>query len=149
MMQKNAVKAVCVFTLVFFVMSMTGAAACSSSSCTKSTSCKMDAKNDIFTLNPCKATKCFNVLSNDIGAGKKVVTTGVITTAKGGKVTMKRSGTVCYTKPVSCSEGSDSFTYKAVNKCGKSDTAQVTLKFNCAGCSKCSSGKCPTCTSCK
>jgi hypothetical protein len=85
---------------------------------------------------------------NDIGAGKKVVTTGTIKTAKGGKVTMKSCGTFCYTKPVSCSKGSDSFNYKAVNKFGQFDNAQVTLKFKCSGCSSCSSGSCTRCTSC-
>ncbi len=136
-------KILCLFTLAFLVTSMTGAAATCNSA-----ACKMDAKNDVFTLNPCKATKCFNVLSNDIGAGKKVTTTGVFKTAKGGQITMKSCGTVCYTKPVSCSKGSDSFTYKAKNRFGQTDTAKVTLKFKCSGCSSCSSGSCSKCTSC-
>jgi hypothetical protein len=159
-MQKTVLKTLGIFTLVFFVMSMTGAAACSSGACnsctksctkctstTSSASCKTDAKNDVFTLNPCKSIKCFNVLKNDKGCNLKVVTTGYITTAKKGKVLMKSSGTFCYSKPVSCSMGSDSFTYRAVNNKGQYDTATVTLKFTCYGCSSCSSGSCSSCTS--
>ena len=102
-MQKNIVKAVCIFTLVFFVMSMTGAAACSGActsckTCT-STSCKMDAKNDKFTVDTCKKTYCFNVLKNDKGCTK--VVPGTFTTAKGGKVVMRSNGVFCYTQPVS------------------------------------------------
>jgi hypothetical protein len=137
-------KLLCIFILAFLVTSMTGAAATCNTA-----ACKMDAKNDVFTFNSCKGTKCFNVLPNDIGAGKKVVTTGVIKTAKGGQVTMKSCGTFCYTKSVSCSKGTDSFTYKAINKFGQTDTAKVTLKFKCSGCSSCSSGSCSKCTSCK
>ena len=91
-------KALCIFTLVFFVMSMTGAAACSSSSSTKY---KTDAISDTCSVSASQTSKTFNVLANDKGCGLKVVTTGYITTAKGGKVLMKSritSYNVCYTK---------------------------------------------------
>lgn len=150
-------KVLCIFTLVFFVMSMTGAAACSKTSNTSSSTssstcskCKTDAINDSFSLNPSQTSKTFNVLANDKGCGLKVTTTGYITTAKGGKVLMKSNGTFSYVKPVACSNKSDSFTYKAVNKYGAYDTAKVTLNFKCSStCSKCSScTKTSTCTKC-
>ncbi|HII79011.1 MAG TPA: hypothetical protein HA261_01025 [Methanosarcina sp.] len=142
-------KVLCIFTLIFFVMSMTGAAACSktSSTCSK---CKTDAINDSFSLNPSQKSKTFNVLANDKGCGLKVKTTGYITTAKGGKVFMKSDGTFSYVKPVACSKKGDSFTYKAVNKYGVYDTAKVTLNFKCSTtCSKYSGcSKTSTCTKC-
>lgn len=141
-MQKTVVKSLGIFMLVFFVLSMTGAAAIC-----KAPYCKMDARNDVYTLNPCKVTKCFNVLSNDLGAGRKVTTIGKIATTQGGEVTMKSNGVFCYTKPVACSKLSDSFTYTAINKYKQTDNAKVTLKFTCAGCTKCPSGKCK-CASC-
>jgi len=149
-------KVLCIFTLVFFVMSMTGAAACSktSSTCSKTSStyskCKTDAINDSFSLNPSQTSKAFNVLANDKGCGLKVTTTGYITTSKGGKVLMKSNGTFTYVKPVACSNKSDSFTYKAVNKYGVYDTAKATLNFKCStSCTKCSScAKTSKCTKC-
>ncbi len=130
-MRKIGFKIMCVFTLVFFVMSMTGAAACPK--------CKTDARDDKFTVDLCKKSNCFNVLKNDKGCGLKVVTTGYIKTAKGGQVLMKSDGSFCYVKPVSCSSKSDSFTYKAVNKNKQYDTAKVTLNLKCTDCSKKSS----------
>lgn len=126
-------KVLCIFTLVFFVMSMTGAA-CSKTSTSSSTysKCKTDAISDSFSLNPIQKSRTFNVLANDKGCGLKVTTTGYITTAKGGKVLMKSNGTFSYVKPVACSYKSDSFTYKAVNKYGVYDTAKVTLNFKCS-----------------
>ncbi len=138
-MRRTIFKTICVFTLVFFVMSMTGAAACSKA--------KVDAKDDKFGVDLCKKSNCFNVLKNDKGC-VKVVTTGTIKTAKGGQVKMKSNGSFCYVKPVSCSKNSDSFTYKTVGKNGKFDTAKVTLNFKCTDCLKksssgsCSSGSC-------
>lgn len=128
-MQKNIFKAICVFTLVFFVMSMTGAAAtCSGGACKVS---KVDAKNDQFSLSSSKNTG--NVLKNDKGTGLKVVTTGTIKTAKGAKVTMKANGSFSYKKS-SCSKTgtiTDSFTYKVVDKYGKYDTAKVSITYKC------------------
>lgn len=100
-------------------MSMTGAAACSKA--------KFDARDDKFTVS-CKKTSCFNVLSNDKGV-TKVITTGYIKTAKGGKVYMQSNGKFCYVKPVACSNKYDSFKYTAVCKAGTRDTAKVTLKL--------------------
>lgn len=148
-MQKTVVKSLGIFMLVFFVLSMTGAAA----NCNSANN-KMDAKDDVFTLDPCKATRCFNILSNDIGAGRTVtsptgiiIPTYIITTDQGNKLSLKSNGVLCYTKIVSC-KSSDIFTYTAKNKCGKTDTATVTVNFKCTGCSKCSSGKCTKCTGC-
>jgi len=146
-MQKTMLKALSIFMLIFFVMSMTGAAACSkctscsscsSSSCSSCSTCKTIAKPDSFNFSPSK--KCGNVLSNDNGCGLKVTTTGYIKTAKGAKVYMKSNGYFCY-YPASCSKTStisDSFAYKAVNKYGKYGTAKVTIKYKCSSCSGCS-----------
>lgn len=127
-MQKKIFKSICVFALVFFVMSVTGAAACNGGSCKV---VKVDARDDKFTLSACN--KCGKVLNNDKGTGLKVVTTGTIKTAKGGKVSMNSNGYFCY-KPASCSKTgtiSDSFTYKVKDKYGKYDTAKVTITYKC------------------
>ncbi len=152
-MTRTIFKTICIFTLVFFVMSMT-AAACPYSKAKE----KVDAKDDRFKVDLCKKSNNFNVLKNDKGC-VKVVTTGIITTAKGGQVYMQSNGKFSYVKPVSCSKSSDSFTYKAANSRGQYDTAKVTLNFKCTDCSKKSCSKCasicaknpnsPQCTSCK
>jgi hypothetical protein len=134
-MQKTIAKAVCVFTLVFFVMSLTGAAS--------PNTCKTDAKNDSFTLNYCNLNKHFNVLVNDNGCNLKVTPAGNINTAKGGIVKMSSSGIFYYTKPVACSEKIDSFTYTVVGKDKMTDTATVTVKLKCTSCSNCPKGNCP------
>lgn len=114
-MQKTMFKTICVFSLVLFVMSMTGAA------------CQLiDAKNDKFTVY--EDGMCFNVLKNDKGHGFEVTTTGCITTEKGGKVMMESNGNFIYTKPCPGFEGRDCFTYAAADKCGECDTAKVILK---------------------
>ena len=120
-MQKNILKILSIFMLTCFVMSMTGAAACSI----------ISAKADTFSFSPCK--KCGNVLSNDKGSGLKVTNTGYIKTAQGAKVYMKTNGYFCY-YPKSCSKTgtlTDSFTYKVKNSCGKTATAKVTIKYKC------------------
>jgi hypothetical protein len=145
---KTIMKTLCIFTLIFFVMSMTGAAACSKSSCSTGScsscscsscssscsACKTVAKADTFKFTPSK--KCGNVLSNDKGCGLKVTTTGSIKTAKGAKVAMKSNGYFCY-YPVSCKTGTitDSFTYKVTNKYGKTATAKVIINYKCSSCS--------------
>jgi hypothetical protein len=118
-MQKKMTKAIGVFTLVLFVLSMTGAAA----TCTL---CK--AKADTFSFSP--SLKCGNVLKNDQGSGIKVVS--MSKTTKGGKVTMKSNGAFCY-KPASCSTTAikDTFTYKIKNKCGQTSAARVTINYKC------------------
>jgi hypothetical protein len=122
MMQKKMIKAIGVFTLVLFVMSMTGAAAATCTACT--------AKADSFKLSP--SLKCGNVLKNDIkGTGTKVVSMSKCTS--GGIVTMKSNGAFCY-KPKSCSATGtirDSFTYKIKNSCGKTSIARVTIYYKC------------------
>jgi hypothetical protein len=127
-MQRSIFKTICIFTLVFFVMSMTGAAAYNTS-CSKS---KTDARDDTFT---CKSKSCsYNVLKNDKGSNLKVTTTGTITTAHGGKVTMKSNGQFSYTKPSSCKKScTDSFKYCVKGKNG-SDCAKVTIYNKCKGC---------------
>jgi len=153
---KTIMKTLCIFTLIFFVMSMTGAAACSGSSCSSSckscssssckscsscssscSACKTVAKADTFKFSSSK--KCGNVLSNDKGCGLKVTTTGSIKTAKGAKVAMKSNGYFCY-YPSSCKTGTltDSFTYKVTNKYGKTATAKVIINYKCSTCSSCS-----------
>lgn len=118
-MQKKMTKAIGVFTLVLFVLSITGAAA----TCNL---CK--AKADTFNFSP--TLKCGNVLKNDSGNGLKVMS--VSKTAKGDKVTMKSNGSFCY-KPASCSKTTvqDSFTYKIKNNYGKYSTAKVTINCRC------------------
>jgi hypothetical protein len=131
-MRKTMFKTICVFTLVFFVMSMTGAA----STCTT----KTDAKNDVFTCNckSCSKTCSGNVLSNDKGCNLKVTSAGCFTTAKGGKVCMQSNGKFTYTKPASCTKScTDSFKYCVKGKNG-SDCATVTIKISCSSCSSCS-----------
>ena len=128
-MRKTMFKTICVFTLVFFVMSMTGAA------CGNSCKTKTDAKNDVFTCNCKSKSCCYNVLSNDKGCNLKVTTTGTIKTKLGGKVTMQSNGKFCYTKPASCTKScTDSFKYCVKGKNG-SDCATVTIKAKCSSCS--------------
>jgi hypothetical protein len=148
-MQKTMFKTICVFTLVFFVMSMTGAAACNGPSCSKTTAakCKTDARNDTFN---CKSKSCcYNVLKNDKGCDLKVVKPGCFTTKLGGKVCIQSNGKVCYTKPAKCSKSYiDSFKYCVKGKDGRTDCATVKINVKC--CSKCATicAKCPTCPSC-
>jgi hypothetical protein len=102
-MQKNMFKALCVFTLALFVMSMTGAAA---GTCTL---CK--ARADTFNFS--HSMQSGNVLKNDGGSGLIVVK--VWKTTNGGKVTMKSNGVFSYMR-ASCSKTptiiKDSFTYQ-------------------------------------
>lgn len=128
-MQKNMIKAIGVFTLVLFVLSMTGAAA---ATCTP---CK--ANPDHFAFSKYKT--CANVLKNDVGVNKEVITTGTITTSKGAKVTMDKKGNFCY-KPASCSKTGiikDSFKYTIKCSCPKTcnckqpSTATVTIDYKC------------------
>lgn len=116
-MQKTMTKAIGIFTLIFFVMSITGAAATCAS-------CK--ASPDTFSFSPSKYSG--NVLSNDKGTGIKVVS--VAKTTNGGKVTMKSNGIFSY-KPASSSKTTirDTFTYKIKDKCGKYSTAKVTINY--------------------
>jgi hypothetical protein len=127
-MQKTIFKTICVFTLVFFVMSMTGAAA-SNIACSK---CKTDAINDVFTCSCKSGSCCYNVLSNDKGCNLKVTSTGCFTTAKGGKVCMQSNGKFCYTKSASCKKScTDSFKYCVKGKDGKTDCATVKINVRC------------------
>lgn len=133
-MRKIMLKTICIFTLVFFVMSMTGAA-CGNGNCKT----KTDAINDTYSikLKSCPNTKyCFNVLSNDKGCNLKVTTCNTITTKLGGKVTIQSNGKACYKAPSKCSKKSctDTFTYKIKGKDGKVDSAKVTLKLKCSTC---------------
>ncbi len=129
-MQRSIFKTICVFTLVFFVMSMTGAAA-ANIECSKN-KCKTDARDDAFTCNCKSKSCCYNVLSNDKGCNLKVTSTGCFTTAKGGKVCMQSNGKFCYTKPSSCTKScTDSFKYCVKGSDGKTDCATVTIKIKC------------------
>ena len=100
MQKKTMFKSLSLFTLVFFVMSMTGAAA----TCTL-----IKANTDTFNFNP--SLKSGNVLKDDKGSGLKVVS--VSKCSNGGKVTMKSNGSFSY-KPALCSKTNikESFTYK-------------------------------------
>jgi hypothetical protein len=74
-MKKTSYKTLCVFLIISFVMSVTGAAATCSSS-------KTVANADTYSLSP--NSKCAgNVLSNDKGTNLKIASTGYIKTAKG------------------------------------------------------------------
>ena len=129
-MRKTMFKTLCVFTLVFFVLSMTGAA------CSNSCKTKNDARDDTFTCK-CKSC-CYNVLGNDKGCNLKVTSTGCITTKLGGKVCMQSNGKFCYTKPASCKKSCiDSFKYCVKGKDGKTDCATVKIKVKCSSCSSC------------
>ena len=116
-MQKKMTKAIGVFTLVLFVMSMTGAAA---------TCAPCKANPDTFSLSSSKYSG--NVLSNDKGTSIKVAS--VSKTTNGGKVTMKTNGIFTY-KPASSSKTTirDTFTYKIKDKCGKYSAAKVTINY--------------------
>ena len=119
-MQKNMIKAIGVFTLVLFVLSVTGAAAACSL-------CK--ANNDAFKLNP--SLKCGKVLKNDKGDGIKVVSMSKC--SNGGTVAMKSNGAFCY-KPAFCSKTGtikDSFVYKIRSSCGQTSTARVIIFYEC------------------
>jgi len=128
-MRNNMFKAICVFTLVFLVLSMTGAAACNK--CVT----KTDAKNDAYT---CGCSKCCfsSVLKNDKGCNLKVTTCGTITTKCGNKVSMSSNGKFCYTKKVACSCKTDSFKYCVKGTKG-TDCATVYIKNTCSSCSSC------------
>jgi thioredoxin 1 len=116
-MQKTMTRTIGIFTLVLFVMSVTGAAA----TCTPA-----KAYNDNFNFSPSKYSG--NVLSNDKGTSIKVV--NVSKTSKSGKVTMKSNGVFSYS-PASSSKTTiqDSFTYRIVNKCGQYSSAKVTINY--------------------
>ena len=116
-MQKKMIKAIGVFTLVLFVMSMTGAAA---------TCAPCKANPDTFSFSSSKYSG--NVLSNDKGTSIKVAS--VSKTTNGGKVTMKTNGIFTY-KPASSSKTTirDTFTYKIKDKCGKYSAAKVTINY--------------------
>lgn len=130
-MQRSIFKTICIFTLVFFVMSMTGAAAAFDTACSKN-KCRTDARNDVFTCNCKSKSCCYNVLSNDKGCNLKVTSTGCFTTKLGGKVCMQSNGKFCYTKPAKCSKScTDSFKYCTKGKDGKTDCATVTIKVRC------------------
>ncbi len=119
-MQKKMTKAIGVFTLVLFVLSITGAAA----TCNL---CK--AKADTFNFSP--SLKSGNVLKNDQGSGIKVASMSKCT--NGGKVSMKSNGAFSY-KPASCSATGtvkDTFVYKIKNKCGQVSAARVRINYKC------------------
>ncbi len=133
-MQNAMCKALGIFIIIFFVMSVTGAAATSSVS-------KPVAKADTFSLSPSK--KCSgNVLSNDKGSGLKIASTGYIKTAKGVKVYLKSNGYLCYYPSSSFKTGTitDSFTYKIVDKYKRYSTAKVTIYYKCSSSSSTNSG---------
>ncbi|HET8686341.1 MAG TPA: hypothetical protein VFM18_06715 [Methanosarcina sp.] len=143
-MTRTIFKTICIFTLVFFVMSMTGAAAAPKN-------CKTDARDDKFTCNCKSKSCCYNVLKNDKGCNLKVTSTGCFTTKLGGKVCMQSNGKFCYTKPASCTKScTDSFKYCVKGTDGKTDCATVKINVKCNSCSKCTSicAKCPTCPDC-
>lgn len=135
-MRKIVFKTICIFTLVFFVMSMTGAA------CSKSCKTKTDAINDSYSINlkKCpKVTYCLNtVLKNDKGCNLKVITTKTITTKLGGKVTMYSNGKFCYKAPSTCCykkcSCTDTFNYCVKGTDGRTDCATVTLNLKCPTC---------------
>ena len=119
-MQKNMIKAIGVFTLVLFILSVTGAAA----------SCSLiKANSDAFKMNP--SQKCGNVLKNDKGTNIKVISMSKC--SNGGTVTMKSNGAFCY-KPAFCSKNGtikDSFVYKIKSSCGQTSTARVNILYTC------------------
>ncbi len=119
MQKKTMFKTLSIFTLVFFVMSMTGAAATCSL-------CK--ANSDTFNFKP--SLKSGNVLKNDKGSGLKVVS--VSKCSNGGIVKVYSNGSFSY-KSTKCSRTNvkDSFTYKVRNSCGKYSTAKVIINYRC------------------
>ena len=136
-MRKIMLKTICIFTLVFFVLSMTGAAC--------NNNCKTDAINDSYSisLKSCPNTVyCFKyttLLNNDKGCDLKVTTTGTYKTTLGGKVTVYSDGKFCYKASAACCSKkcctcTDTFTYKIKGNDGKTDCAKVTLKLKCPTC---------------
>lgn len=105
-MRKTMLKTICIFTLVFFVLSMTGAAC--SNSYKNSCNTKTDAINDSYSisLKTCPNTAyCFKydtLLKNDKGCNLKVTTTGTYKTKLGGKVTVYSDGKFCYKASSTC-----------------------------------------------
>ena len=116
-MQKNMFKTLSIFTLVLFVMSVTGAAA---------TTAPCKANVDKFSFSPSKYSG--NVLYNDKGSGIKVVSTSKTTNS--GKVTMKSNG-LFYYNPASSSKTTiqDSFTYTIADKYRKKSAAKATINY--------------------
>ncbi|AKB51904.1 hypothetical protein MSBRW_2651 [Methanosarcina barkeri str. Wiesmoor] len=154
-MRKIMLKTICIFTLVFLVLSMTGAAACSNScntktdtintACSNSCNTKTDAINDCYSFNlkKCPHTAyCFRydtLLKNDKGCNLKVTTTGTYKTKLGGQVTIYSDGKFCYKASSTCCSKkcctcTDTFTYKIKGKDGKTDCATATLKLKCPTC---------------
>lgn len=142
-MRKTMLKTICIFTLVFFVLSMTGAAC--SNSYKNSCNTKTDAINDCYSisLKSCPNTAyCFKyttLLNNDKGCNLKVTTTGTYKTKLGGKVTVYSDGKFCYKASSTCCSKkcctcTDTFTYKIKGKNGKTDSATATLKLKCPTC---------------
>jgi thioredoxin 1 len=128
-MKKTAYKTLCIFLIISFVMSFTGAAATCSSS-------KPVANADTYSLSP--SSKCAgNVLSNDKGTNLKIASTGYIKTVKGVKVYLKSNGYFCYYPASSFKTGTitDSFTYKIVDKYKEYSTAKVTISYKCSSAS--------------
>lgn len=119
-MQKNMIKAIGVFTLVLFVLSVTGAAASSCSSCI--------AKPDSYSLTKTKNMGS-TVLKNDKGSNLKVVS---VTKCSKGTVSMRSNGAFTY-KAKSCAKGTitDKFRYTIKNSCGKTSSAWVTIRYRC------------------
>lgn len=116
-MQNAISKTICIFTLAFLIMSVTGAAA---TTCTPS-----KANADTFYFS--SSNHCGNVLSNDKGTGIKAVS--YLKPTNGGKVTMYSNGYFCYTPASSSKTTVDSFTYRIINKCGQYSTAKVTINY--------------------
>lgn len=120
---KTMYKAICVFTLVFFVMSMTGAAVAVEGHHKSPT-----AVDDRFVYHGNKP-KYNNVLNNDIGRDLKVQSVGVIKTTNGGKVRMYSDGYFIILKKPCGNCASFTYTVREDNKWGKTDTGCVKLIF--------------------
>ena len=134
-MRKTEYKVLGTFMVVFFLVSVTGAAAAASGS-------NPVASADTFNLSPSQKCSSSSVLSNDKGTGLKIATTGYIKTSKGVKVYLKSNGYVCYYPASSFKTGTitDSFTYKIVDKYKRYSTAKVTIYYKCSSSSSTGSG---------
>lgn len=122
-MRKIMFKTICVLTLVFFVMSITGTA-CDN---VVSKKCITNARGDIFACKSKSKSNCYQVLENDKGCNLTVTSAGCSPTRHGGKVCMQSNGNFCYTKPANCGSDIDSFKYCVKGADKKTDCTDVKI----------------------
>lgn len=101
-MLKRVKKKIAILLAVCFLLSISAAAV-------SATNDKLKAVNDQFTVNGDRFIS--NVKANDIGEDIMVADPYIITTDKGGKVSLYRNGQFLYIVPSPTFKGTDHFTY--------------------------------------